>query len=170
VRSFGEETAKVAALAAMFLSYGVHARREKGADEFFLCGVFLWAGIGAAVAWRRWVQDRDRVATTVLWRVLVTSLAIATVTFFVGSFFDTRGRYACAHGTRWANSQVAIAWSDSGGPCGNGAYQRVGRPWRIATHLVHLPAARLVTFSRSMRRRDAHGTVGHVTCETPMPR
>ena len=118
----------------MFVSYGVHARREKGADEFFLCGAFLWVGIGAAAGWRRWVQGRDRVATTVLWRVLVTLLAIATVTFFVGSFFDARGRYTCAHGTRWANSQVAIALSDSGGPCGNGAYQRVGRPWRIAPH------------------------------------
>ena len=134
-RTFGEEVTKVAALAALFVYYGLRASREKGADFYFFGGVLLWVGVGIAIAARRWNKRREpsHVATSAVWRLAIAFLFAASVAFFVVPL-HTPSRYTCAHGTRWANNQLAIAWSDNGGPCGNGPYQRVGRPWRIAKH------------------------------------
>ena len=37
----------------------------------------------------------------------------------------------CYHDSRWFNRHFGIAWSDNGGPCGNGYGKRYGRAWRI---------------------------------------
>lgn len=144
VRSFGEEASKVAALATLFVYYGLHASREKGADLFFVCGLLLWLGIGIAIAmrrWRRWHEVSQNGATSLFWRVSLASLIVATLMFFVFPF-HTPGRYTCPHGMRWANNQLGIAWSANGGPCGNGPYQRVGRSWRISRYwYVYRPHA-----------------------------
>ena len=135
VRTFGEEATKVASLAALFVYYGLRASREKGADLFFFVGVLLWVGIGVAIAARRWkrLHEPSHTPTSLWWRGAIASLFVATMAFFVVPF-HTRSRYTCPHGMRWGNNQLGIAWSDNGGPCGNGLYPRVGRPWRIAKH------------------------------------
>jgi hypothetical protein len=141
VRSFGEELSKLAVLATTFICYSLHAPPAKGASKFFLCGALLWLGIALAAVWR-WRNRDAHPRTSVPWRVLVSLFLVLTVGIFVGSLFESDGRYTCPHGMRWTNNQLGVAWSDNGGPCGNGPHPRRHTPWRIAKHwYIYRPQA-----------------------------
>ena len=142
VRTFGEEASKVATLALVFVHYGLRASPEKGAHLFFLIGLLLWVGLATTIVTSRLLRGGGVSRPTRVmagWRVALATLLLATLASFVVPL-HTAGRRTCDHGLRWANNQLGIAWSDNGGPCGNGRRARSGRAWRLTKHwYVYLP-------------------------------
>jgi hypothetical protein len=132
--SFGEEVTKIAILATAFVLYSLHTRREKGANLFFFGGLAMWVGIVVAMTMKRRMRTGNPSIQKMSsgWWASTALLFVATLAGFFTSLYTHR--YTCPHGLRWANNQLVIAWSDNGGPCSNGPYQRVDRPWRITKH------------------------------------
>ena len=128
-RSLGEELFKLACLATIFVAYGLEGDREKPVDAFFVAGLLIWLVIAAvgATAWIRPLQFRSRISAA--WAGPVITLLLVTLAWFP---FSLRDYYACPHGERWANNQIGIARSVTGGPCGNGPRPRArGSTWHV---------------------------------------
>lgn len=119
VRTAGEEMGKVAALATLLMLYGWEAAPYKGAPLFLVSGAVLWFVIGLFAAWRLLTRHRRAPKSEIprfwkLWTLAACLIALAWVPI------ATRDHHTCYHGKRWSNRVFGIAWSDNGGPCGNG--------------------------------------------------
>lgn len=134
-RSFGEELFKLAVLATLFITYGFSNDTDKPLDLFLYAGLALWLGIAAAYIRRR--RDRSTLDVSdgwrrALWCLLVVCLLVPNLYFVVP--------YHCVHGYRWANRWVAFAWSQNGGPCGDGPHAWGTHPRRITQYwYVYIP-------------------------------
>jgi high-affinity K+ transport system ATPase subunit B len=124
-RSLGEELFKLAVLATAFVGYGLHGRREKGANLFFIIGGMLWICVIIAVVANR----RSPVAVSKRWTYACSVCAMLSLTFFFAPF---SAAYSCPHGKRWSNNLIGIAWSDNGGPCRGNDRAADSRNWHVA--------------------------------------
>jgi hypothetical protein len=138
VRTFGEELCKLAALATLFVYYGLHGNRSKPIGLFFAAGWLIWAAVVVAwvISWvrgRRWERTKPRPTTLPpprvdgAWGVEIVTALVATL-FLHGMSLEY---HTCPHGQRWANPYLGVARSGNGGPCGNGPLPRGRHVWHV---------------------------------------
>lgn len=133
LRAPGEELTKLSGIATLFILYGWEGNPDRS-PMFLAMGMVLWCAVAVAAGWYKWLRPKAKDAHSnqpgfaPLWRGLVICLFLLSLAWLP---IATRHTRTCYHDSRWFNRHFGIAWSDNGGPCGNGYGKRYGRAWRI---------------------------------------